>query len=95
MAQIKQPLGKKAIVIGGSMAGLLAGRVLSEKYGEVIIIERDTLPGSAKPRKGVPQGQHAHALLAKGHEILEALFPGLTQHLVNQGAPQGWGRFFS
>ncbi|MCB0210738.1 MAG: FAD-dependent oxidoreductase [Anaerolineae bacterium] len=95
MTRLKQPLNKKAIVIGGSMAGLLAARVLSQMYGEVIIIERDILPDGAKPRKGVPQGQHAHALLARGHEILESLFPGLTAYLVNQGAPQGWGRFYS
>lgn len=95
MAQNRQKLGEKAVVIGGSMAGLLAARVLSETYVEVIIIERDTLPVDGGPRKGVPQGQHAHALLARGQEILEALFPGLTQHLVNQDAPRGSGRFYA
>jgi 2-polyprenyl-6-methoxyphenol hydroxylase-like FAD-dependent oxidoreductase len=94
MATHNDPLGKTALVIGGSMSGLLAARVLSDFYTEVVILERDSLPTSAEPRKGVPQGRHAHALLAKGREILEELFPGLTQHLVNLGAPQGRGRFF-
>jgi 2-polyprenyl-6-methoxyphenol hydroxylase-like FAD-dependent oxidoreductase len=34
----------------------------------------------------VPQGRHVHGLLAKGREILEDLFPGLTEELVQQGA---------
>lgn len=88
-------IGQRATVIGASMAGLLAARALSEAYAEVVIIERDTLPATATPRKGVPQGQHAHALLPSGREILEKLFLGLTEQLVNQGAPAGRGRFFS
>lgn len=88
-------IGKIALVIGGSISGLLAARVLSDFYAEVVILERDSLPAAVEPRKGVPQGRHAHALLAKGREILEELFPGLVQHLVNLGAPRGRGRFFS
>ena len=94
MRQRTEPLGDKAIVIGGSMAGLLAARILSDFYRQVVIVERDNLPTSAKARKGVPQGLHAHALLSRGQEILETLFPGLTQQLIDQGALQGWGRFY-
>ncbi len=89
------PTGQYAIVIGGSLAGLLAARTLADYYARVTILERDTLPTSAESRKGVPQGRHAHALLPRGQQILEELFPGLTQHLVGEGAPQGLGRFFS
>jgi hypothetical protein len=35
-------MNEKAIVIGASMSGLLAARVLSDFYDEVIILERDT-----------------------------------------------------
>jgi 2-polyprenyl-6-methoxyphenol hydroxylase-like FAD-dependent oxidoreductase len=83
-----------ALVIGGSIAGLLAARVLSELYPEVIVFERDALDSPA-PRKGVPQGRHAHALLAGGQQALEELFPGLVEELRRQGAPRGQGRFFS
>src|SRR5262245_29830618 len=72
-----RPGGAVAIVIGGSMAGLLAARILADFYGEVVILERDACPDEVKARKGVPQGQHAHGLLAKGQQILEELFPGL------------------
>ncbi len=75
-----------AIVIGGSMAGLLAARVLSEHFERVTIIERDQLIDDAEPRKGVPQGRHVHALLAGGAAILRAYFPDLFAALAQDGA---------
>jgi 2-polyprenyl-6-methoxyphenol hydroxylase-like FAD-dependent oxidoreductase len=59
-------IGQHAVVIGASMGGLLAARALSEFFGTVTILERDAFPSSDIPRKGVPQGQHAHGLLARG-----------------------------
>src|SRR5215472_18695789 len=75
-----------AIVIGGSIAGLLAARVLSEHFERVTIIERDPLIDDAQPRKGVPQGWHAHGLLAGGTAILGAYFPDLFATLAQDGA---------
>lgn len=95
MTDIKKSTGKTAVVIGGSMAGLLSARVLSDFYEQVIVVERDELPTAAEPRKGVPQGRHAHALLGRGRQIMETLLPGLTEQLVQLGAAQGYGRFFS
>jgi 2-polyprenyl-6-methoxyphenol hydroxylase-like FAD-dependent oxidoreductase len=83
-----------AIVIGAGMAGLLTARILSEFYDGVTILERDTLPDSHEPRPGVPQGRHAHALLAAGQQTIETLFPGITADLETRGAPRGSGRFF-
>src|SRR6201997_170180 len=60
-----------AIVIGGSMAGLLAARVLADCYQTVVLIERDALDSSGENRRGVPQGRHTHGLLAGGREALE------------------------
>lgn len=79
----------RAVVLGGSMAGLLAARVLADAYPEVVIVERDALPDGCAHRRGVPHGRHAHALLARGQEALEELFPGLTAELVAAGAPAG------
>jgi 2-polyprenyl-6-methoxyphenol hydroxylase-like FAD-dependent oxidoreductase len=67
------------------MGGLLAARTLSESYDRVIVVDRDSLAGTGH-RKGVPQSQHAHAILAKGREVLEDLFPGLTAELTDAGA---------
>ncbi|HEV2583145.1 MAG TPA: FAD-dependent monooxygenase [Ktedonobacteraceae bacterium] len=75
-----------AIVIGGSMAGLLAARVLSDHFEQVTIIERDQLIEEAQPRKGVPQGRHVHALLAGGAAILGTYFPDLFASLARDGA---------
>lgn len=67
------------------MAGLLAARVLSEYFERVTLIERDRLEG-AGPRKGAPQGWQTHALLSKGAEVIETLFPDLFPALVEEGA---------
>ncbi len=50
-----------AIVMGGSRAGLLAARVLSDYYREVTVIERDILPSVVEQRRGVPQGRRTMA----------------------------------
>ena len=55
-----------ALVIGGSMAGLFAARVLSERFGRVTIVERDSFPEGPQFRKGVPQSRHLHAFMMRG-----------------------------
>jgi 2-polyprenyl-6-methoxyphenol hydroxylase-like FAD-dependent oxidoreductase len=79
-------LGSHALVIGGSMAGLLAGRVLANHFDRVTIIERDRFPEQPMPRKGVPQSQHFHGLLMRGLILLKELFPGIQDELVAAGA---------
>src|SRR5216117_553601 len=68
------------------MAGLLAARVLSEHFERVTIIERDRLTDDAQSRKGVPQGQHVHGLLARGAALLADYFPDLFAALDHDGA---------
>lgn len=80
-------IGDHAVVLGASMGGLLAARVLSDAYQRVTIIERDTLPVVGENRRGVPQGRHAHVLLPRGAQILDELFPGLAADLVASGVP--------
>lgn len=71
-----------AVVIGGSLAGLLAARVLADTYATVTVLERDR-------SRGVPQRTQAHALQPRGQEILSTLFPGITQDLIADGAQYG------
>ena len=78
--------GQHAVVIGASMAGLLASRVLSEHFKRVTVIERDSLPHETQPRKGVPQGRHVHILLHKGASLLQGLFPDLFATLMQEGS---------
>jgi 2-polyprenyl-6-methoxyphenol hydroxylase-like FAD-dependent oxidoreductase len=77
---------RHAIVIGGSIAGLLTARVLSEQFAQITIVERDMLPDGYAHRKGTPQAHHAHALLARGAEIMEQLFPGIAADWAAAGA---------
>ncbi len=79
-------LGKHAIVIGGSVSGLLATRVLSDSFETVTLLERDPFPSSVENRKGVPQGWHAHGLLASGYQTLKDLFPNIDKELTQSGA---------
>ena len=79
--------GRHAVVLGGSMAGLLAARVLADHFEEVTLIERDPYPETAEVRRGTPQANHVHALLLRGRQILEQLFPGLQDEMIAAGAP--------
>ena len=76
-----------AVVIGASVGGLLAARVLSDSYARVVVLDRDVLPDSATARRGVPQGRQLHVLLSRGKEALDELFPGLSADLNARGAP--------
>ncbi len=83
------PTPQRAVVVGASMAGLLAARVLSDHFPQVVVVDRDPLPADPAHRRGVPQGRHAHVLLARGGEVLEQLFPNLTAQAVARGALTG------
>ncbi len=84
--QTNRPWGK-AVVIGGSYAGLVTARVPADFFAEVVLVERDAVDEDTGAHQGAPQGYHAHAMLAKGGEILERLFPGLRDELREAGAP--------
>jgi 2-polyprenyl-6-methoxyphenol hydroxylase-like FAD-dependent oxidoreductase len=105
---MESPNFGQAIVIGGSMAGLIAARALADHFAQVTVIERDRWPDGPAPRRGVPQARHVHVLLLRGQHILGQWFPGLEDDLGAAGAPQvdvtgdglwlnraGWGRVFS
>jgi 2-polyprenyl-6-methoxyphenol hydroxylase-like FAD-dependent oxidoreductase len=81
----------RAVVVGGSLTGLLAARALADHFDEVIVVERDDDPKGASVRRGVPQAAHPHMLLAQGLIWLEQLLPGLTASLREAGAvPVRW-----
>ena len=79
-------MNEHAVVIGASMAGLLAARALADTYERVTIVERDELPAGAEQRRAIPQGRHVHALLPRGQQELEMLLPGITAELIDAGA---------
>jgi 2-polyprenyl-6-methoxyphenol hydroxylase-like FAD-dependent oxidoreductase len=79
----------RAVVIGGSMAGLLTARVLSDHFRQVTLIERDRMGTEPESRKGQPQTRHLHGLLANGARIMSGWFPGLLDELKAGGAMVG------
>jgi 2-polyprenyl-6-methoxyphenol hydroxylase-like FAD-dependent oxidoreductase len=83
---VKDP-EQDAVVIGASIAGLCAARVLSEHYRHVTIFERDALPETPAQRAAVPQGRHVHLLMARGAAEFDGLFPGLLDDMVAAGVP--------
>lgn len=85
----KQTNFKQAIIIGGSLGGLLTARVLSQHFEKVIILERDPIRSQPEPRKGQPQARHLHGLLATGLEVMTGYFPDLPQALADGGAVMG------
>ncbi|MFI0742512.1 NAD(P)/FAD-dependent oxidoreductase [Streptomyces sp. NPDC021100] len=103
---MEQHGGRRAVVIGGGLAGMLAASVLAE-VAQVTVVERDVLPDSPVLRKGMPQAQHAHLLWSGGARAIEELLPGTLEKWVLHGArriplptglvsmsAQGWLRRF-
>ena len=78
-------LGQRAVILGGSMAGLSAAGAVAPYVDEVVILERDELPADAQHRRGVPQSKHPHFLLNSGRRAIDALFPGYEQDLIAAG----------
>ena len=79
-------LRQHAIVLGGSLTGLLAARVLSQYYARVIIIEKDTVHREPESRKGQPQTRHLHGLLPSGLQVMSRYFTGLLDEITSYGA---------
>ncbi|NND96755.1 MAG: hypothetical protein HKN47_05430 [Pirellulaceae bacterium] len=86
MTDAKPNLGDHAIVIGGSVGGLLTARVLRQHFSRVTIVERDTMSDECEPRKGVPQGSHVHVIFDGGMQVIDRLFPGFSSELADNGS---------
>ncbi|MGW0330432.1 FAD-dependent oxidoreductase [Streptomyces sp. NPDC003011] len=74
-----------ALVVGGSVTGLLAAAALAAS-ADVTVVERDPLPDGPAPRRGVPQARHAHLVWSGGVRAFDQLLPGLVDDLVAHGA---------
>lgn len=85
----RAPAGRRAVVAGASLAGLLAARVLADHYDEVLLIDREALPAGNAHRRATPHTWHAHGLLARGRDVMEQLFPGITEEWLAQGGRRG------
>ncbi|MEU9829800.1 NAD(P)/FAD-dependent oxidoreductase [Micromonospora chersina] len=74
-------------MVGGSVAGTLAARVLAEHYRQVVVVDRDEILGVSSHRRGAPHNVQAHGLHARGYGILAKLFPNLMEEAQALGLP--------
>ncbi|MGH7932498.1 MAG: FAD-dependent oxidoreductase [Candidatus Binataceae bacterium] len=100
-------LGQHAIVIGGSIAGLITAGMLAEHFDHITVLERDHIDQQPALHKSIPQGAHFHTMLLGGQQVLSSLYPGFTDKLQSMGAvrvriaeeivfyPPGGGRAYS
>jgi NAD(P)H-flavin reductase/ferredoxin/2-polyprenyl-6-methoxyphenol hydroxylase-like FAD-dependent oxidoreductase len=86
VAQVRRRGRGTAVVIGGSIAGIAAAKVLSETFDRVIVLEKDDPHRRREGRPGAAQGWHLHHLLTAGQIELERFFPGIVDDMVREGA---------
>src|SRR5580658_528045 len=79
-------LAHHAVVIGGSLAGLMSAAVLADHFERVTVFERDQIEDRPVLHKSIPQGNHVHALLLGGQNVMSSLYPGFTEELKRLGA---------
>lgn len=77
--------GTRAVVLGGSLAGVLAAAVLARHVDAVTVVERDRYPDGPEPRTGLPQARHTHLLMHGGAQAIDRVLPGTTDRLVDAG----------
>jgi 2-polyprenyl-6-methoxyphenol hydroxylase-like FAD-dependent oxidoreductase len=86
MGDLLRHLGERAVIAGGSLAGLLSARVLSDYFDEVLVLDRDELPDEPANRHMTPQCHHVHILLKGGEMATEELIPGFTDEMMHVGS---------
>ncbi|MCV7214930.1 2Fe-2S iron-sulfur cluster binding domain-containing protein [Mycobacterium crocinum] len=86
LAEVRRGGRGTAVVVGGSMAGIAAAKVLSETFDHVIVLEKDAPHTRREGRPGAAQGWHLHHLLTAGRIELERFFPGIIDDMVREGA---------
>lgn len=74
-----------AIVIGGSIGGLITAAALASRYERVTVVERHAAPTTAT--SVAPHGRYTHVLLEGGQVCFDAILPGFTGELLAAKAP--------
>ena len=87
MTQAARTAGR-CVIIGAGIGGLAAAAASAAFFDEVVVLDRDELPGTARHRKGVAQSQQLHILLKGGDTFLEDLLPGIREAFAAAGACQ-------
>lgn len=86
LAEVRRQGRGTAVVIGGSIGGIAAAKVLTETFDSVIVLEKDGPHSRREGRPGAAQGWHLHHLLTAGQIELDRIFPGIVDDMVTEGA---------
>src|SRR5438093_8055224 len=78
--------GQHAVVIGGSLAGLMTARVLADHFDAVTVLERDHIEDQPALHKSIPQGNHLHGVLMGGLQVMASLYPSFREKLATLGS---------
>lgn len=79
-------MSRTAVIVGAGIAGLSAAAAVAPFFETVSVLDKDELPGTPRPRKGVAQDVQVHILLKGGELALEKLLPGTRAALLAAGA---------
>ena len=82
----RKPLGRRAVIAGGSLAGMLGARALAPHFAEVVVLERDVFGGTPAPRRTTPQSHHVHMLLKGGENAIDRILPGFRDDIEASGS---------
>lgn len=81
----------RAVIAGGSIAGLTAALALARRGHDVVLCDRDTVDADGAwsyafdRERSVPQYLHAHAFLARGRNLLTEHAPDVWRDLLDAG----------
>jgi 2-polyprenyl-6-methoxyphenol hydroxylase-like FAD-dependent oxidoreductase len=85
-ADMPRHFGQQAVVIGGSLTGLMTARVLADHFDRVTVLERDHIDDRPALHQSIPQGHHLHGLLLGGQQVMASLYPDFLGQLDTLGA---------
>ena len=79
--------GEHAVVLGASIAGMLAARVLADHFDTVTVVERDVLGDAPETRQECHRDAICTDFCYVGHRPFDELFPGSSTS-SSQTAPR-------
>jgi flavin-dependent dehydrogenase len=86
---MNRQIGDRAVVLGASLAGLLAARVLADSYGQVTVLDRDELPQASTHRRASPTGVTSTRCWRAGSKPWRSCSPGSPRNWSPTGRRPG------
>jgi 2-polyprenyl-6-methoxyphenol hydroxylase-like FAD-dependent oxidoreductase len=85
-AHTRNSIGRRVVIAGGSLAGMLGARAVAAHFAEVVVLERDVFAATPAPRRTTPQSHHVHVLLKGGENAIDRILPGFRGDIEASGS---------